>query len=305
MTKKVGSRASAFALVALLFATACARRPEAPAESPDLAPPASAALVPVTVTTTPPASPSAASAAPSASPPPTPAPIPVAVPPEIQAVIDASDRSADDRALDTGRHPGELLAFAGIKAGMKVAEIGAGGGYTSELLARTVGAKGKVFGVNVSFVLKRFAEQPWSERLKKPVMKKVVRIDREYAEPLPPEAKNLDVVLSVLVYHDIFWQGGDRDKMNAAIFRALRSGGAYVIIDHSGRPGTGSTEVETLHRIEESVIKDEIARAGFRLAEEGTFLRNPSDTRDWSASPRTAGERRGTSDRFALKFVKP
>ena len=31
----------------------------------------------------------------------------------------------------------------------------------------------------------------------------------------------------------------------------------------------------------------------------------PADARDWSASPRTAGEKRGTSDRFVLKYVKP
>src|SRR5262245_31096309 len=249
MTKKLGFRTPALPLVLFVLAVACAHGPEAPPENPEPPPPGSADVVPVTVTTTPSATPSVASAAPSPSPQPAPAPVAVPVPPEIQAVVDANDRSADDKALDVGRHPGELLAFAGLKPGMKVAEIGSGGGYTSELLARAVGAKGKVFGVNVSFVLKRFAEQPWSERLKKPVMKNVVRVDREYAEPLPPEAKNLDVVLSVLVYHDIVWQGGDRDKMNAAIFRALKPVGAYVIVDHSGRPGTGSTETETLHRI--------------------------------------------------------
>jgi len=34
-------------------------------------------------------------------------------------------------------------------------------------------------------------------------------------------------------------------------------------------------------------------------------LRNPNDTRDWNDSPKEAGERRGTSDRFVLKFEKP
>jgi predicted methyltransferase len=63
--------------------------------------------------------------------------------------------------------------------------------------------------------------------------------------------------------------------------------------------------VQTLHRIEEKVVKDEIQAAGFRLEAEGEFLRNPKDTRDWSASPSSAGEQRGTSDRFVLKFVKP
>jgi predicted methyltransferase len=60
-----------------------------------------------------------------------------------------------------------------------------------------------------------------------------------------------------------------------------------------------------LHRIDEPALKAEVQAAGFRLAAEADFLRNPADTRDWSTSPRVVGERRGTSDRFVLKFVKP
>jgi predicted methyltransferase len=93
--------------------------------------------------------------------------------------------------------------------------------------------------------------------------------------------------------------------MNRAIFSALRPGGVYGIVDHSGRPGTGVTEAESLHRIEEKVVREEVERAGFKLAGEAAFLRNPADARDWSASPRVAAERRGTSDRFVLRFQKP
>ena len=69
----------------------------------------------------------------------------VAIPPAVRAAVDAVDRSTADRALDGGRHPAEMLAFFGIGPGMRVAELGAGGGYTSELLARTVGPSGVVF----------------------------------------------------------------------------------------------------------------------------------------------------------------
>lgn len=223
----------------------------------------------------------------------------------IRAVLDAADRSADDRALDAGRHPGETLTFFGIAPGMKVAELAAGGGYTAELLARTVGPTGTVYGQNSKFILDRFAEKPWSERLGKPIMKNVVRVDRELDDPLPPEAASLDAVMMILFYHDTVWMKTDRAKMNSLIFKALKSGGVYAIIDHSGRPGTGTTETETLHRIEEKVLRDEVEKAGFKLEAEASFLRNPADTRDWNASPRSAAERRGTSDRFVLKFVKP
>ena len=234
-----------------------------------------------------------------------PAPATGAIPKPIADAVAAADREADDKALDAGRKPAELLAFFGVQPGAKVAELAAGRGYTTELLARVVGPSGVVYAENPKFILEKFAEGPWAARLQKPVMKPVVRVDRELDEPLPPEAKDLDVVLNVLFYHDSVWLGADRAKMNKAVFAALRSGGVYGIVDHAGRDGTGTSEAQTLHRIEEKVVRDEVLAAGFRLQKEGAFLRNPSDPRDWNASPSKAGEKRGTSDRFVLAFIKP
>jgi predicted methyltransferase len=229
----------------------------------------------------------------------------VTIPAAIQAAVDAPDRSADDRALDAGRHPAQMLAFFGIAPGQKVAELGAGGGYTAELLARIVGPSGKVYGLNTPFVLERFAQAPWTARLAKPVMSNVVRLDREFDDPFPADVRDLDAVLIVMIYHDTVWMKADRAKMNNKVFQALKPGGVYGIVDHSAKPGTGLADVETLHRIDEAALRKEVEAAGFKLAAEGNFLRAPGDTRDWSASPRTAGEKRGTSDRFVLKYVKP
>jgi predicted methyltransferase len=226
------------------------------------------------------------------------------IPAAIRAAVDAQDRSPADRALDDGRKPAEVLAFFGIRPGMHVAELGAGLGYTSELLARIVGPKGIVYAQNNRFILDRFAEAPWSARLQKPVMKNVVRVDREFDDPLPPEARDLDAVVMILFYHDTVWLGADRARMNAAVFRALKPGGVFAIADHSAKPGAGLSEVQTLHRIEESALRKEVEAAGFRLKASSDLLRNPSDTRDWNDSPLAAGERRGTSDRFVLTFVK-
>lgn len=223
----------------------------------------------------------------------------------IMDAVNAPDRSADDRALDAGRQPAALLGFWEIKPGMRVGELAAGGGYTTELLARVVGEKGAVFAENPKFVLEKFAAAPWAARLQKPAMKPVVRVDRELDDPFPAEAKNLDAVVCVLFYHDSVWLGADRAKMNKAVFDALKPGGFYSIVDHAGRDGTGVTEANTLHRIEEKVVRDEVVAAGFRLQKEGSFLRNPKDPRDWNASPMKAGDKRGTSDRFVLVFVKP
>lgn len=223
----------------------------------------------------------------------------------IAAAVDAPDRDAEDRALDAGRKPKDMLRFYGIEPGMRVAELMAGRGYTAELLARVVGPTGEVYGQNNAFVLERFAEEPWSARLEKPVNAKVIRVDRELEDPLPEQARELDAVFLVLFYHDAVWMNVDRAKMNAAIFETLKPGGIYAVVDHSAREGDGLKEVKTLHRIEESVLRDEIEAAGFVLDAEADFLRNPDDARDWNASPSAAGEQRGTSDRFVLRFVKP
>jgi predicted methyltransferase len=220
-------------------------------------------------------------------------------------IVGAPDRSDADRALDAGRRPAELLDFLHLAPGMRVAELAAGGGYTAELLARAVGPTGRVWGQNDRFILERFAEVPWSARLATPAMRNVVRVDREFEDPLPADARDLDLVLVVLFYHDFYWFETDRGRMNRAVFAHLRPGGRYVVVDHSARPGDGAAVVQTLHRIEERLVRDEIEAAGFTLERTADFLRNPADGRDWNASPRAAGEQRGTSDRFVLSFVKP
>jgi predicted methyltransferase len=226
-------------------------------------------------------------------------------PEAIQQIVSAADRSEADRKIDASRHPAELLAFMGVGPGMTVADLGAGGGYTTELLARSVGASGKVYGQNDPELLKKFMESRWATRLALPVNKVVVRSDRTFDSPLPPEATNLDLVVNYIFYHDTVWLGVDRAKMNAAVFSALRPGGAYVVVDASAKDGHGVADVKTLHRIEQSVVEAEVKTAGFTLAAKTELLRNPSDARDWSSSPGAAGDRLGTEDRFVLKFVKP
>jgi predicted methyltransferase len=221
------------------------------------------------------------------------------------AVVTAPDRSPEDRALDAGRKPVELLAFLGVQPGWRIADLGAGGGYTTELLKRAVGSEGVVYGQNSKKLLEMFLEKPWSARLAKPVMKGVVRLDRDFDDPFPDGLRPLDAVTMVLFYHDTVWLEVNRAAMNKAVFAALRPGGVFVIVDHSARPGDGVDVTSTFHRIEENVLKSEVQAAGFVLDGQADFLRNKDDTRDWNDSPRAAGERRGTSDRFVLRFRKP
>lgn len=231
--------------------------------------------------------------------------LPAPPPVDYVALTAAADRTDADRALDAGRHPAEVLGFFGIASGQHVAELGAGGGYTAELLARAVAPGGVVYGQNTPEILSLFAAKPWAERLARPACANITAVESPFDAPFPASVHDLDAVLITFLYHDTAYMGVDRAKMNAAVFAALAPGGVYGVLDHSAIAGHGADDAKTLHRIDEELVKKEVLAAGFVLDAEADFLRNPSDARDWSASPMSAGEKRGTSDRFVLRFQKP
>jgi predicted methyltransferase len=215
----------------------------------------------------------------------------------IEAIVASPDRSEADRRNDQRRKPLEILAFTGVRPGMTVLDVSAGGGYTTELLARAVAPGGRVFAQTP-----RPPSATLAERLKTPAAANVVSVVRPFESPAPAElpAASLDLVTLMFNYHDFGHLGVDRARANAAIFAALKPGGAYVIADHSGRPGTGISESGTLHRVEEALVRREVEAAGFRLAGQGMFLRNPNDPRD-----RETPEPPQPKDEFILRFVKP
>ena len=214
--------------------------------------------------------------------------------PDYQALVAATDRSEADREIDKRRSPLDLLKFYDLRPGMTVADLGAGAGYNTELLARAVAPGGRVYAQNAG------ASPRLADRMKLPVMQNVIVVTRAYDDPLPPEARNLDAVIFNFNYHDVVNTTADRAKMNRAVFNALKSGGVYIVADHSTRPGAGLGETKSLHRIEDAVLRKEVEAAGFRLAAEGMFLRNPQD-------PRTApsGKNPVPNDEFVFKFVRP
>ena len=211
---------------------------------------------------------------------------------QIGALLADPQRSAADRTNDARRKPAEMLAFIGIVPGMRALDVSAGGGYTTELLARAVGPRGAVYAQSPK------PSPRLLERAKK--LPNIAVVARPLEDPAPPEAKDLDLATLMFNYHDLGHLGVDRAKLNRAVFRALKPGGRYVLADHSGRPGTGISESGTLHRVEEALVRGEVEAAGFRLAEEGTFLRNPGDPRD-----RETPDPSQPKDEFVLKFVKP
>ena len=294
-------------LASLLLITACGGKSAPPPAAPPAPPPEEAkAEPPPAATPTEQPAPPPAPEPPAPKPPEPPAYTPSAdVPQPIRDAVTAADRDDKDRALDAGRKPAEVLAFFNIAPGQKVGELFAALGYTTEIIARVVGDGGKVYAQNTKEILDRFARGPLTARLAKPVLKNVVMVEQPADKPFPPDAKNLDAVICILNYHDFVWLKVDRAKLNKAVFAALKPGGVYGIVDHSAKQGTGLGDVQTLHRIDEDAVKKEILAAGFKLDAESDVLRNAEDPRDWNASPTQAGEKRGTSDRFVLRFVKP
>lgn len=221
------------------------------------------------------------------------------------AIVAAPDRTPADRALDGGRKPAAFLAFLGVKPGWHVADLAAGGGYTTELLARCVGPTGVVYSENAPSMLARIGRKAFDERLLRAADSNVRPLERELDDPFPADTGPLDLVVINMSYHDTVWLKIDRDAMNKAVFAVLRSGGSYVIADSSAKAGTGGADTGTLHRIDEALVKADVLRAGFKLDASSDLLRNPADARDWNTSPKAAGERRGSGDRFVLRFVKP
>jgi predicted methyltransferase len=257
----------------------------------------------------------------------------------IAEIIASPDRSSADRTNDIRRKPDQMLAFIGVRPGMVALDLSSGGGYTTELIARAVGPTGRVYGQSAPRSPDRPAPAPTAsegqshptaaapaavaaapaavaaprpagrtpaqalaERAKNPVVANMVAVVQPFETPIPAEvaSNKLDLVTLMFNYHDLGFLGVDRAQMNSAVYAALKPGGMYVIADHSGRPGTGISESGTLHRVEEAFLRKEVEAAGFKLAAEGDFLRNPSDPRD-----KNTPDPPQPKDEFVLKFVKP
>lgn len=228
------------------------------------------------------------------------APAALAQTPDYAAIVAAPDRTDADRQADQRRQPAKMLAFAGAQTGMKVLDMEAGAGYSTELLARTVGPTGTVYAQDSAAVIERFVKDKFDIRAQKPAMKNVVHVVRNFDDPIPPDVSNLDLITFFFAYHDITYMEVDRAAMNKKMFAALKPGGFLIIADHSAKAGDGVNVARTLHRIEETTLKQEIEAAGFKLVAEADFLRHPEDPRDQKVFQPTV-----PNDEFVLKYQKP
>jgi len=219
--------------------------------------------------------------------------------PDYAALMAAPDRSDADRQADKRRDPVPFLAFAGLRPGMKVLDMGAGAGYSTELDARAVAPNGVVYGQNPPDFGER-GKALFAARLATPAMKNAVSVSRPFDDPVPDDVHDLDVVTFLFFYHDTTYMNVDRAQMDRKLFAALKPGGFLVIADHAAKPGADISVGKTLHRIDEAVLRREVEAAGFKLVAEGAFWRHPEDAHDFTTLKPT-----GSVDEFVLKYQKP
>jgi len=210
------------------------------------------------------------------------------------AIVASPDRTDADRQTDKRRDPVSLLTFTGPKTGWKMLDMGAGAGYSTELMARSTGPTGKVYAQLGA------ESEKLRARMATPPMGNVTVLVRAFDDPVPADVGGLDLITFYFAYHDTTFMEVDRAKMNKALFAALKPGGFLVVADHSARPEDGATVGKTYHRIAEQTLRSEIEAAGFKFVSGADFLRHPEDTR-------TAIVFRNPTpvDEFVLKFQKP
>lgn len=204
------------------------------------------------------------------------------IPAHIAAAIAAPERSDKDRERDVREKPAELMAWAGIRPGMKVADVLGGGGYWSELIARAVGPDGAVTLVNNSPYW-NFAREDQKVRFADGRLAAITRRVVETCD-LKLGRGEYDLILMFMSYHDIHWvneAGGwpaiDTGSFLDQLHAALKPGGTLLIVDNAAAAGAGSSSVNTLHRIEEAFARKDVEAHGFALEKTWDVYRNPQD----------------------------
>lgn len=224
-------------------------------------------------------------------------------PAHIEAALASKARPEADVARDAARKPGELLTFAEVKPGQRVADFVIGGGYFTRILSAAVGEKGQVYAYQPAEFIQFQAS--YGENLKKVAgeAKNITPLDASFGSLDLPDG--LDLILTVQNYHDLHlrpFPPETASKVNAELFKSLKPGGLLVVVDHAAVPGAPVDVAHTLHRIDPAIVRKELEAAGFQFVAESDLLKAAGD-------PHTANvfdpAIRGKTDQFTLKFRKP
>lgn len=225
------------------------------------------------------------------------------VPAPIAAALADPARPAADKERDATRHPGELLAFAGIKPGDKVADFIMGGGYFTRILAKTVGDKGHVYAYQPAEFIKFKASYADEQKAAVAGYANVTPLSDslgtvKFAEPL-------DAIVTVQNWHDLHLKmspPGFAASMAKRLYDNLKPGGVLLVVDHVAAADPGFTAPDKLHRIDPAAARAEIEGAGFKFDGSLPLLAGPADPHTASVFDPSI---RGKTDQFVYRFRKP
>jgi predicted methyltransferase len=207
---------------------------------------------------------------------------------------------------DAARRPAELIAFAGLKPGDRIADFMSGGGYFTRIFSGVVGPRGHVYAFAPTEEIRTCEPEETAgtlnlsrERTYRNVTVEVGPVG-DFAAPEP-----LDMVWTAQNFHDLydpFMGPADIARVTGAVFRALKPGGVFIVIDHAAEAGSGTRDTDTLHRIDPAAIRQAVTAAGFVFEGESAVLRNPDDTHRLRVFDPAI---RGRTDQVVFKFRKP
>src|SRR4051812_36588084 len=228
------------------------------------------------------------------------------VPKAIAAAVADPARPQADRERDADRKPAECIAFAGLKAGQRIADLLPGGGYFTRIFSGVVGPKGEVIAVATpkrpdappdrpepSAAVRAIAADPHYKNVN-------VSVEKLTELKLP---EKLDMVWTSQNYHDVHNVPNiDVGAFNKAVYQSLKPGGIYIVIDHATEKGAGFTATSTLHRSDPEAVKTEVAEAGFEFVGASDVIANPADDHTTAVFEKGLHDK---TDRYLLKFRKP
>lgn len=153
-----------------------------------------------------------------------------------------------------------LLRFLALGRGDQLADLGSGAGYSLLPLASAVGPYGRVYARHAPKVSQHLPSNAVYETPAESLPANIVLLATPLEAPLTPDVKELDAVTFLFGYQDLVNERHDRARFNAAVLRALKPGGIFVIAEHSGSGAEGE-------HVAAAVIRAEVESAGFRFVE--------------------------------------
>jgi predicted methyltransferase len=202
----------------------------------------------------------------------------------------------------------ELIQFARVEAGSTVIDVYPGDGDWTRLFSDVVGPEGRVYSF-VPAEVAHFKNDPVGRirtLAKEPGRENVEAVSADLLAMLEG-AQPADVLWLHLFYHDLHTpliqaKGATAGDFNRAVYKRLKPGGRYVIVDHAAAAETGASDAPSLHRIDPASVREEVEAAGFVLDADSAMLANKDDPHAIKVfDPSIKGE----TDRFIYRFVKP